>query len=885
MMPRDSHDPLPLSRQKPLAADVTREIEEHLALRTEELIAAGYTAEAARAEAERVFGDVSRVEEECRTITRRSRDTQRREERLGALWLDLRFAARILRRSPAFALGAIVTLALGIGANTAIFSVVDGVLLRPLPFADASQLVDIKERHDGGGTSALSWPNFADWREQSRSFDGMSAYRTSEGTLLGADRPARIRTAAVSEDFFRVMRVVPVQGRLPSPDEHRLGAAPVAVVSHRFWQSHLGGAADLTARRLRADFDFQVIGVVPPAMNFPYDVDLWFPAELQPSGTSRTGHNFAVVGRLGPGRTAIETARELDALTERMRAATPADFDAVGVTIAPLQDVVVGPRGRPLLLLLAASALLLVAACTNLASSMLVRGTARSHELAIRAAIGAGRGRLIRQVFTESILIGALGCVAGVAVALVLQRMLLALAPEGLVPDGAAPFDLRIIGFAVLLSGGTAVLFGLLPALRGSSARPAEAMREGTRNSGSRGSRRLWSTLVAVEVALAVVLLAGSGLMIRSFAAITAIDPGFRPDHLLTTLLDLPESSYPTVEQAVAQHERLLGSIRSIPGVTAVGVGNRLPLENNGPSGSIQVVGKPALANGAQTGYAVYRVVSDGYFEAVGMRLLTGRFFTAADRAGSGRVAVVSRALAEREWPGESALGKELRPFGMDEDSGQDYASVVGVVDDIPHASLMDTRLPAVWYPVAQMPARAHRMSLVVRTVGDPASVAPLVRDRIAGVDPQLPIDFLTMDRRLAATIADRRFMMIVLVTFAGVALLLAGVGIFGVVAYTVAQRTREIGIRIALGAEPARVQRLVQGGAMGVIGVGLAVGGVGAVLGTRAMRAMLYEVEPGDPLTLLLAAVLLGAVGFVASWLPARRAARVDPVQAIRTE
>jgi predicted permease len=373
--------------------------------------------------------------------------------------------------------------------------------------------------------------------------------------------------------------------------------------------------------------------------------------------------------------------------------------------------------------------------------------------------------------------------------------------------------------------------------------------------------------------------------MIRSFAAITAIDPGFRPDHLLTTLLDLPESSYPTVEQAVAQHERLLGSIRSIPGVTAVGVGNRLPLENNGPSGSIQVVGKPALANGAQTGYAVYRVVSDGYFEAVGMRLLTGRFFTAADRAGSGRVAVVSRALAEREWPGESALGKELRPFGMDEDSGQDYASVVGVVDDIPHASLMDTRLPAVWYPVAQMPARAHRMSLVVRTVGDPASVAPLVRDRIAGVDPQLPIDFLTMDRRLAATIADRRFMMIVLVTFAGVALLLAGVGIFGVVAYTVAQRTREIGIRIALGAEPARVQRLVQGGAMGVIGVGLAVGGVGAVLGTRAMRAMLYEVEPGDPLTLLLAAVLLGAVGFVASWLPARRAARVDPVQAIRTE
>jgi predicted permease len=885
MSRRDPNDPLPLSNQKPLDADVAREIEAHIALRIEELTAEGWSEEAARAEALRAFGDVSRVEEECKTITRRSRRNQRREEHLGALWLDLRFAARILRRSPAFAIGAIVTLALGIGANTAIFSVVDGVMLRPLPFADASELVDITERHDGGGTSVLSWPNFTDWREQSRSFDGMSAYRTSEGTLLGAERPARIRSAAVSVDFFRVMRIVPVHGRLPAPDEHRLGAPPVAVVSHRFWQSHLGAAQDLSARRVRADFDFQVVGVLPPQMNFPEDVDLWFPTELHQPGVSRTGHNFSVVGRLLPGRSAAEVTRELDALTAQMRSATPADFDAVGATITPLQDVVVGPRGRPLLLLLAASVLLLVAACTNLASSMLVRGTSRAHELAIRAAIGAGRGRLIRQVFTESILIGALGCVAGLAVALVLQRALLALAPHALVPDGTAPFDLRVVGFAVLLSVGTAILFGLLPALRGSSARPAEAMREGTRNSGSRGSRRLWSLLVTIEVALAVVLLAGSGLMLRSFAAITAIDPGFRPDHMLTTLIDLPESTYPTVEQATTLHDRLLASVRALPGVVAVGVGNRLPLENNGPSGSIQVAGKPSIGNGPQTGYAVYRVVSDGYFEALGMRVIDGRSFTAEDRKGAARVAVVSRALAAREWPGESPLGKELRPFGMDEDSGQDYARVVGVVDDIPHASVMDDRLPAVWYPIAQMPARAHRMSLVVRTAGDPNASAPLVRDRIASIDQQLPLDFLSMDHRLAATIADRRFLMLVLVTFAAVALALAGVGIYGVVAYTVAQRTREIGIRIALGAEPRRVQQLVQGGAMAVIAVGLVTGGIGALLGTRAMRAVLFEVEPGDPVTLLLAVLLLGGVGFLASWVPARRAAQVDPVRAIRTE
>ncbi|MBK9547517.1 MAG: FtsX-like permease family protein [Gemmatimonadetes bacterium] len=536
-------------------------------------------------------------------------------------------------------------------------------------------------------------------------------------------------------------------------------------------------------------------------------------------------------------------------------------------------------------MLLAASALLLIAACTNLASNLLVRGTSRNHELAIRSAIGAGRGRLIRQVFTESVLIGLLGCAAGLVVALGLQRLLLSLAPAGLVPAGTAPFDARVIGFSVMLSLLTAVLFGLFPALRGSSVRPAEAMREGSRNSGSRRSRRLWSTLVAVEVALAVVLLAGSGLMIRSFASLTAIDPGFRADHVLTTSLDLPASSYPTVRDAVALHRRVTTAIGELPGVVAVGVGNRLPLENNGPNGAIQVAGKPPIAGKDYTGSAVYRVVSDGYFEALGMRLIAGRFFSAGDREGAAPVAVVSQALAQREWPGESPIGRQLRPYGMDDDSGKDYATVVGVVADIPHAALAAERLPAAWYPIAQMPARARGLTLVVRTAGAPADLAMLVRQRIEAVDPRLPVDFVTMDQRLAATIADRRFVMVVLATFALVALLLAAVGIHGVVAYTVAQRTREIGIRIALGAAPRRVQAMVQRGAMAVIGLGLAVGGVGALLGTRVMRAILYDVEPGDPLTLLLAVAVLGGVGFVASWLPARRGAHTDPVRAIRTE
>ena len=885
MTGRDPLDPLPLSGQKPVGDDVAREIEGHINLRTEELMASGWSAETAREEALRAFGDVTRVRDECVSITRRSRRAQSREERFGALWLDLRFAARILRRSPAFTLGAIVTLALGIGANTAIFSVVDGVLLRPLAFAEPDRLVDVKERHDGGGTSDLSWPNFADWRDQSRSFDGLAAYSASEGTLLGADRPMHLRTAAVSAGFFRVMSIAPLLGRLPSADDHRLGAAPVAVVSHRFWLTHLGGGQDLASRRLRTDFDFEVIGVLPPGMTFPADADLWYPVELYPMGASRTGHNFSVVGRLKHGQTELAATRELDVLTDRMRAASPGDFDAAGATITPLQEVLTGSRARPLLLILAASALLLIAACTNLASSLLVRGTGRSHELAIRSAIGAGRGRLIRQVFTESVLIGLLGCAAGLVVALGLQRLLLAMAPAGLVPAGMAPFDARVIGFSVILSLVTAVMFGLLPALRGSSIRPADAMREGGRNSGSRRSRRLWSMLVAVEVALAVVLLAGSGLMIRSFASLTAIDPGFRTDHVLTTPLDLPVSSYPTGREAVEVHRRISAAIGALPGVVAVGVGNRLPLENNGPSGAIQVLGKTPIAGKDFTGSAVYRVVSDGYFESLGMRLIAGRFFTAGDREGAAPVAVVSQALAQREWPGESPIGRLLRPYGMDEDSGKDYATVVGVVDDIPHAALAAERLPAVWYPIAQMPARAHGLTLVVRTAGAPADLAQLVRQRIEAIDPRLPVDFLTMEQRLTATIADRRFVMVVLATFAIVALLLAAVGIHGVVAYTVAQRTREIGIRIALGAAPQSVQAMVQRGAMAVIGLGLAIGGVGALLGTRVMRAILYDVEPGDPLTLLLAVAVLGGVGFLASWLPARRGAHTDPVRAIRTE
>ncbi len=647
----------------------------------------------------------------------------------------------------------------------------------------------------------------------------------------------------------------------------------------------MGGDRDLGGRRLRAAFDFQVIGVLPEGFAFPDGADLWYPLELYPAGLSRTAHNFSVIGRLRDGLRPADAERELAAITAPMMAQYAPDFDAVGATVTPLQVVLTGETRQPLLLLLGASALLLLAACTNLASSMLVRGAGRAQELAIRAAIGAGRRRLVRQVLVESLLIGALGCAAGLAVAVILRRGLLAVAPGGMVPPDGAPFDLRVVGFSVFLTLLTALLFGLLPAVRLSAVRPADAMREGTRHSGSRQSRRLWSGMVVVEVALAVVLLCGSGIMLRSFAAITSIDPGFQVNGILTTMLDLPEATYPTVEQAVAFHDRLLASLRDVPGVTAVGISNHLPLEGNGPSGAIDVAGKPRLPGGPFTGHAIYRTASPGYFAAMGMRLLAGRTITPADRADAPAVVVVTKSLADREWPGEDPLGKQFRVWGMDSGDEMPWATVVGVVANIPHGPIVGTREGAYWYPYSQMPARTRHMMLAVRSAGDPTSLAPAIAERVHAIDPQLPLEFMTMKSRLAASIADRRFVMVVLVAFATVALLLAGLGIYGVVSYTVAQRSREIGIRIALGAAPAKVQWLVQGGAMAVIGIGVALGSLGALLGTRLMRAILYQIEPGDPVTFFLAIGLLGGVGLLASWLPAKRSARIDPVRAIRAE
>ena len=875
---------LPLSAQKPLDEDVRRELDDHLDRRTEELVALGWDPVRARAEARRAFGDVQLVSRECREITARTRHTRHRTRRLESLRQDTVFAVRLLRRAPGFALMAILTLALGVGANTAIFSVINGLLLRPLPYDHGNQLVNVIELHKKGWAHP-SYTNFVDLRAQARSFQSMAGYFSGPATLIGGDLPMRINAAWISSDFFRMMRLRPELGRLTTPGDHVRGAPPVAVVSDRFWRNHLGANPDLSALRLRGEFEFQVVGVLPPGFEFPGEVDLWQPLELESLPTSRTAHGIWVTGRLADATSPVAAQRELDLILRRIGQSAGTDFDAVGSRVTSVQTDLAGPVRKPLFLLLGASSLLLLTACTNLASTLLARGTARAQELAVRTALGAGRLRVVRQIITESLVIAFAGCAVGLAMAEMLLRSVAALAPPTLGQVRGVHLDERVLLFTAIIAVTTALLFGLLPAVRLSGVDSSTLMRSGTRG-GSVRRGRIWSTLVAIEVAMAVVLLIGSGLLLHSFARVMNVRLGFDPEHVLTAAIDLPNLDYPDVGRAVLFHDRALDALRAIPGIAAAGVTNVLPTMGTGPDGGMEVEGKPPLSPAyPSTGYATYRLASPGYFAAMGMIILRGRDLAATDAPGSPLVVVVNRELAEKEWPGENPLGKHLRASSMDTRETQPWATVVGVVDNVPGWTAVGPAPETYYYSYRQLPYRTRSMVAVVRSSMPPAALAMLVRTAINRVDPAAPVEFRAMRDIVASSVSDRRFVALLLGLFAAVALALAAVGIYGVVSYSVAQRTREIGIRIALGAAPSSVGRMVQGGAMRVVLAGVVIGVGSALLATRLLQSLLFEVAPTDPLAFGGVVLLLVTTAWVASWMPARRGTRIDPVVAIRSE
>ena len=633
-------DDLPLSGARPVNDDVRGEVEFHLQQRIADLEARGLSHAQASAEARASFGDRAAVEAECRAIEQRRRSTKQRADRLGALWQDLRLGARVLRKSPGFTLAAIFTLALGIGANAAVFSIVNGVILQPLAYDHAERLVTVNERNDKGGVAPVPWLNFVDLQAQSHSFDGLGAYGTAVTTVIVNGAALRVNAGAFSAGFFKAFPLKPVMGRLPSDDDRKLGASPVAVVSYAFWRDHLGAPARLDTVHIALDKATAVIGVLPDGFDFPNGNQIWLVMEREGQTASRTAHNWDVIGRLRAGVTPADADRELAGIYARLAPLYKPNFTGVGAELVPLQASMTGSLRTPLYLLLAASAVLLLGACVNLASAMLARGTARASEFAVRSALGATRTRLVRQLFTESALLALLGCAAGLALAAVLLKALGHFAPPSLHVE-RVHVDLWVQGFALTVTALTAVLFGLLPALRLSDGNGAVAIREGSRG-GTAGARRMrsWNVLVGAEVALAVVLLSGSALLIRSFANVMETQLGFEASHAYTVQLELPVINYPDSSPTIsAFHERVMERLGRLNGVQSVGFSNMLPLSGNYPNGGMIVEGKPLEADGRTSGYSIYRVVGGDFFAAMGLPVIKGRALRARGRKlrGTGR--------------------------------------------------------------------------------------------------------------------------------------------------------------------------------------------------------------------------------------------------------
>ncbi len=885
--PRDD-DSLPLSGGRPVNEDVRGELEFHFQQRIADLMARGYSRERATAEARESFGDRAAVEAECREIEQRRRSSKRRADRLGALWQDLRLGARVLRKSPGFTISAIVTLALGIGANAAVFSIVNGVILQPLAFEHADRLVTVNELNEKGGVAPVPWPNFLDIESQSHSFEGLGAYGASPTTVIVNGAALRVNAGVFSAGFFKVFPLKPVIGRLPSDDDRIAGAAPVAVVSYAFWRDHLGAPARLDTVHIALDKPTAVIGVLPEGFSFPDGNQIWLVLEREAQSLSRTAHNWEGVGRLRDGVSVASAERDLADIYVRLKSLYQPNFSGVGAELVPLQSAMTGSLKTPLYLLLAASAVLLLGACVNLASAMLARGTARTSEFAVRSALGATRVRIVRQLFTESALLALLGCTAGLALAAGLLKVLTLFAPASLHVE-RVHMNVWVQGFALLVAALTAVLFGLLPALRLSDGNSALAMREGSRG-GTAGAKRMraWNVLVGAEVALAVVLLSGSALLIRSFANVMETRLGFDPVNVVTMELDLPVINYPDSSPTLsAFHERVISRFGHANGIQSIGFTNMLPLSGNYPVGPMIVEGRPHVPEGEWTGSSIYRVVGGDFFAAMGVPIVKGRTLGAGDANFDAPGMIVNEEWAKQEFPGQDPIGRRVKVSSMDRKGTEEpWYTIVGVAGNVRGQTVTGPYRATYYFDYRTRPSyRSRRVRYVVRSALPVAALAPMIRHEVAAIDPEVPVEIRTMNDLVTQTVADRRFTMLVLGAFATVALLLAVVGIYAVVSYAVAQRTREIGVRLALGATGGQVRTLVLWSAMRAVLPGLLIGAALAAGTAQALRTMLYGIGPFDMLALAGAIGLLGFAAVISSLLPAMRATRVDPLIAMQAE
>lgn len=794
---------------------------------------------------------------------------------------DLRYGARNLRRRPGFTAAAVATIALGVGANSGVFSVIHGVLLSELPWPEPQRLVAAWELNRRSFEMASAYGNFLDWKK-ARSFEALAAYALDSPTVLGGDEAVVAQAAAVGGGFFRVLGVRPIAGRLPLAEEHVAGGRPVAVVSERFFRDRLGGnAAELERRRLDLwGMSFEVVGVVPDALAFPAATEIWAPLELHSPQPVRTAHNFRVIGRLVPGVSIAQAQLELDTITKAIVSEEPSDYLPAGALVRPLKAEITGRARRPLWVLLGATGLVLLVAGSNLASAFLARSLERRGEISVRAWLGASTARLLGPLVAESVLLSLAGAALGVLLAAALREYLLALAPAGLPRLEQVRIDVPVLAFALGLSAATAFLFGVAPSLRLARRSSGLAAWSG-RATVERHQLRAWNALVAVEVALALVLLVGAGLLVRTLGELLLIEPGFTTERVATVSVSLPSSRYAEPAAIESYFGGALRELAALPGVRKVGVTSAPPFSGFNPTGQMRVEGGPLTTlDGA------YRAVRGEYFDALGIPLLRGRVLDERDRAGAGYTAVVSKAFAERAWPGQDPLGKQVDAAGMDELWQQGvWATVVGVVGDVRHGDLTSPIEPAAYFPALQRPQSITQATITVATSGEPAALLEALRRTCLEVDAEVPARVGTLRERRARSVAEQRFALQLLGGFAALALLLAAVGIAGVVTYAVARRRRELGVRIALGGRRDQVLRFVLGRFLRVVAVGLVAGIALAAALTRFLGSLLYGVAPTDPLTFGGVIVVLALIALVASYLPARRVLAIEPAEVLRGE
>ena len=858
--------------------EFTEELQSYLDMLTEAKIKQGLPPREARREALIELGGVEQVQERVREI--------RMGQFIETVWRDVRVGVRSLVHSPVFSVVTVLSLALGIGANTAIFSVVNGLLLQPLPYPESDRIVDVwhtppQQSFPGLDRFSVSPANYLDWKAQGTNFEQMAIYLHTGFSLTTSNDPVPLIGAAVSSDFFSVLRTNATLGRTFTSDEERPGRDQVVVIGHGLWQRAFGANPAIIGQPVIINSrSFTVVGIMPEGFEFPREADLWVPLAWDDKERQiRSIHDYLVIARLRQNVSLDQAQAEMSTISSRLEQQYPAENKGWGAVVVPFREDLVGDIRLALLVLFCAVGFVLLIACANVANLMLARGANRQKEIAVRIALGAGRARLVRQLLTESVLLAATGGVLGLLLAVWGSKMLVRLG--GLPNSGDIGVDTWALGFTLLVSFGAGIIIGIVPALQFTRTNISDSLKQGSgRTGGSPMKQHTRKALVISEVALSLVLLIGAGLMIRSFWKLQNIDPGFDTSNALTMSVALTPIRYSEPHQQLAFLDRAIEQIRAVPGVVSVGATTTVPLAGGGSTQPFSIESRPTGAVAEQP-MAQTRYITPDYFRAIGIPLRRGRLFNEHDRDNSVPVVIISEAMARRFWPGENPIGKRLTPsFHLE----QGAREIVGIVGDVKASGLDGDSSAMMYLPYKQSP-RPY-MSFVVRTASNPEGLVQPVSKAIYSIDKEQALtDVQTLEQVLTKSLSGRRFNMTLLLAFAGVALMLAAVGVYGVMNYTVTLRRRELGIRMALGAGKMDVLRLVLGQGLTLTLVGVGAGLISAYALTRLMASLLYGVTATDYLTFVSVSAMLIAVGVAASYVPARRATKVSPTIALRTE